>query len=323
MKVVITGATGFIGSALVPALLARGDQVTALSRDGARARQQLGDVTGVTADLESPGAWTAALAGAGAIVHLAGEPIAARRWSARQKQILRDSRVESTRVIVEALAALPPADRPGALITASGADYYPFAPDVDWDDDEVLERDEPGDSFLARVCRDWEAEAFEANKLGVRVVAMRTGVVLGPGGALAKLAQPFRWFLGGRIGNGRQWMSWIHRDDAVAAYVAAVHDARYRGPINLVTSSARNREISASLGRALHRPSLVPVPALAIKAAAGELSEYMLHGRRVAPGKLRELGFAWRHPELDEALASAVSRAGISAPAGSGSAARP
>jgi len=302
-KIVVTGATGFIGTALITALRAAGDAIVVLSRDADRARQQLGDVTAVTCDLQSLGPWTTALEGAAAIVHLAGEPIAGRRWDARQKQRLRDSRVEATRTLVEAIAALPATARPRALISASGSDYYPFEPDADFDDDEVTESAEPGESFLARLCRDWEAEARAAERLGVRVVCMRTGLVLGPGGGLAKMTTPFKLFVGGRIGNGRQWVPWIHRDDAVRAYMAAVDDERYTGPINLVTTSVRNAELSQSLGKALGRPSWLPVPGFALRAALCELADYALHGRRVIPKRLRELGFTWTYPNLDEALA--------------------
>jgi uncharacterized protein (TIGR01777 family) len=304
--IVVTGATGFIGTALVAALRAAGHAVTALTRDASRARRVLGDATVVTADLQSAGPWTSALAGAAAIVHLAGEPVAGRRWDAREKQRLRDSRVETTRTLVEAIAALPAASRPRALISASGIDYYPFAPDAgttEFDDDEVTERDPPGDSFLARLCRDWEAEARAAEALGVRVVCMRTGMVLGPGGALARLVVPFRLFAGGPIGSGRQWVSWIHRDDAVRAYATAIGDERYTGPINLVTGSVRNAELARALGAALGRPSWLPVPGFALRAALGELADYALHGRRAVPARLRELGFTWTYPTLAPALA--------------------
>ena len=305
MKVAVTGATGFIGSALVAALRARGDHVVVLSRDAARAKQQLGDVDAVSADLEAPGEWTAALRG-DAVVHLAGEPVAAKRWDARQKQVLRDSRVETTRTLVEALVALPPSERPRVLVSASGTDYYPFAELAFDDDDEVTERDPPGDSFLARVCRDWEAEALAAHAHGIRVACMRTGIVLGPGGAIAKLTTPFKLFVGGRIGSGKQWMPWIHRDDAVAAYIAALDDARYTGSINLVTESARNADFARTLGKAMRRPSWLPVPGFAIKAAVGEFAEYLLKGRRVVPARLRDLGFAWKFPALADALADAT-----------------
>lgn len=302
MKLVVTGATGFVGAALVAALRARGHAIIALSRDAARAHAALGDVTTVTADLQHPGPWTAALAEAAAIVHLAGEPIAARRWDAQHKQRLRDSRVESTRTLVEAIAALPAAARPRALISASGADYYPFAPDTEFDDDEVSERDASSDSFLGRLCRDWEAEARAAEGLGVRVVCMRTGLVLGPGGALAKLTTPFKLFVGGRIGSGRQWVSWIHRDDAIRAYATALEDERYAGPVNLVTASVRNVELARALGQALGRPSWLPVPGFALRATVGEFAEYLLYGRRVVPARLRELGFTWTLSTLEDAL---------------------
>ena len=314
MKIALTGATGFIGTKLVAALLARGDHVTVLTRDAARARAKLGQppapavpLTIVEANLEQPGVWQAALDGVEAVVHLAGEPIAGKRWDARQKQILRDSRIESTRHLVQAIATA--AVRPRVLVSTSGADYYPFAKTGvgDFDDDEVTEADPAGDGFLAKLCTGWEAEARAAEALGVRVVIMRTGVVLGEhGGALAKMETPFKLFGGGRIGSGTQWFSWIHVDDVISAYLAAVADDRYRGPLNLVTDSVRNAEFAMQLGRALHRPSWLPVPAFALRLAVGELAETLLNGRRVVPAGLRKLGFAWKHPMLAEALRSAA-----------------
>ncbi|MBX3154523.1 MAG: TIGR01777 family oxidoreductase [Deltaproteobacteria bacterium] len=304
-KVVVTGATGFLGRPLVAALTARGDAVTVLSRDAARARAALGEgVEAVTADLETPGAWSAALAGARAIVHLAGESVAGARWSARQKQRIRDSRVEATRTLVEELGKLPAAERPRALISTSGTDYYPFAIDkAGFDDDEVTEADAPAETFLGRVCRDWEREAFAAQGHGLRVAVLRVGIVLGRGGgALDRMTTPFKLFAGGRIGNGRQWVSWIHRDDVVAAYVAAVDDERYTGPINAVAASVRNADLARAIGAALHRPAWLPVPRFAVRAAAGELAEYLLEGRRVVPARLRELGFSWRHTDLEAAV---------------------
>ncbi len=305
MKIALTGATGFIGTKLVAALFARGDQVTVLTRDAQRAKDKVPGASIVEANLEQAGAWQASLDGVDAIIHLAGESIAGKRWDARQKQILRDSRIESTRNIVEAIGKA--ASRPRVLVSASGVDYYPFAKTAlgDFDDDEVTETDPAGDDFLAKLCKAWEAEASTAEQLGVRVVMMRTGVVLGErGGALAKMETPFKLFAGGRIGSGQQWFSWIHVEDVLAAYLAAVDDARYRGPLNLVTDSVRNAEFSKQLGHALHRPSWLPVPAFALRIAVGELAETLLNGRRVVPAGLRTLGFAWKHPELPEALKS-------------------
>lgn len=307
MKIVVTGATGFIGTHLVDALLAAGHHVVALVRHPI---SKLGPnhETIMVETLESQGPWCDALEGADAIAHLAGSPVNA-KWDARGKQIIRDSRVESTRTIVESLARLAPARRPRTLVNASGVDYYPFAYDeTDFDDDEVTESDKPGESFLARVCRDWEREALEAEKLGLRVVCMRTGLVLGKGGgALPELTRPFKFFAGGPVGDGRQWVSWIHLDDVVAAYIAALTDERYRGPINMVTASIRNRDFSRALGHALSRPSWIPAPKFAVKMIAGkEFAESILKGRRVMPTKLRELGFEWKYPTLDRALAAAL-----------------
>lgn len=310
MKVVVTGATGFIGVPLVRALVGGGHSVTALVRDPARATAKLGkDVECIKADLESDGPWWSALDGADAVAHLAGEPIGGKRWDARQKQILRDSRVESTRTLVEAIGKLPAARRPKTLVCASGADYYPFASGPgDFDDDEVTEADPPSESFLGRLCRDWEKEARGAEAHGLRVVSLRTGLVLGPrGGALEKMVTPFKFFAGGRIGDGRQFVSWISLDDAVKVYVNALTDERYKGPINMVTASTRNSDFAKALGHAMHRPALLPVPAFAVKVAVGaELAESILHGRNVVPAKLKDLAFPWSHPTLDSALAAAL-----------------
>ena len=309
-RIVVTGATGLVGKPLVRALIERGDAVLALVRDEARARAALGDrVEVLQANLEEPGAWQGRLA-ADAVVHLAGEPIAGHRLDARQKQRVRDSRVESARVIVEGIAALDAGARPRALVSASGIDYYGFANRQLDDDDPVPEEAPPGDEFLARVCRAWEKEAAAAEALGVRVVRMRTGLVLAPpaqGGALGKMVTPFKLFAGGPIGSGQQWFSWIHLDDVVAAYLAALDDDRYRGPVNLVApETVRNREFMKALGKALGRPSWLPVPRFAIKAATGELAEYLLEGRRAVPAALERLAFRFTHPTLAGALAAAV-----------------
>jgi uncharacterized protein (TIGR01777 family) len=310
MRVVVTGATGFVGKSLVAALLASGAEVTALSRDRARAAAVLpgADIVEATT-LEEAGAWTAALAGADVVVHLAGEMIGGKRWDARQKQIIRDSRIESTARIVEAIGALAPEARPRALISASGVDYYPFTlrsrtSSFDDYDDDITEADPAGDSFLARVCRDWEAEALAAEALGVRVVVMRTGLVLGPGGGvLAKMSTPFKFFVGGKVGSGEQWFSWIHLEDVVAAYLAAITHDRYRGPINLVAPHAiLQRDFAKALGAAMHRPSLFGVPAFAVKAAVGEMAQYLLEGRKVVPAALTRLGFAFTRPRIEDAL---------------------
>ena len=323
MKVVVTGATGLIGTPLVAALRERGDDVIVLVRDVDRAKQHLrpddapaprvpgakqpGSLHLVLADLEAQGIWCDRLDGTDAIIHLAGEPVDAKRWDARQKQLIRDSRVESTRTLVEALGKTQ--NKPKVLVTASGVDFYPAALDQnDFDDDEITEADPPSDSFLGRVCRDWEKEARVAETLGMRVASMRTGLVLAKhGNAMIKLRRQFKLFAGGRLGSGRQWMSWIHLDDVVSAYLAAATDDRYRGPINMVTESTRNAEFVRVLGKVLGKPSWLPAPAFAIKAVLGaEFAESLLQGRRVVPARLRELGFTWKYPTLQAALAEAT-----------------
>jgi uncharacterized protein len=313
MRVVVTGATGFVGKPLVVALLAGGAKVVAITRDRGRAAGALDGAEHVEGDLEEKGPWCDALAGADAVVHLAGESIGGKRWDARQKQIIRDSRIESTARIVEAIGAMEPALRPRALVTASGVDYYGFAMrgkrgSFDAGDDDVTEADPPGDSFLARVCRDWEAEARGAEAHGVRVVSMRSGLVIGPGGgALAKMRTPFRFLVGGRIGSGDQWFSWVHLDDAVGAYRAAITDERYRGAYNLVAPQAITaRELAKALGKAMHRPALIPVPAFAVRAATGEMAEYLLEGRKAVPRGLTALGFSFTRPRIADALRDAI-----------------
>ncbi|HEY4179073.1 MAG TPA: TIGR01777 family oxidoreductase [Kofleriaceae bacterium] len=307
MKIVVTGATGYVGTPLVKELRVRGDHVVALTRDAAKAKAKLGDVEAITADIETPGAWTEALSGADALLHLAGESVGAKRWDAREKQKIRDSRVESTRTLVEAIGKLPAEKRPKVFVHASGTDYYPFAPEKDeFDDDPVTENDKAGDSFLARVCRDWENEARVAETYGLRVASMRSGIVLGPpGGALDKMSTAFKLHVGGRLGSGQQFLPWIHRDDAVAGYIAALTDERYSGAFNLVTASERNKQFSCALAAALGRVSWLPVPAFAVKIGAGEFAEYVLRGRNVVPARMKALGFEWSRPTLESALADA------------------
>ena len=306
MRVVVTGATGMLGRPLVRALVARGDRVVALTRDPDRARAALGGgdaVEAVEAALECAGPWQARLADADAVVHLAGEPLAAHRWNARVRQAIRDSRVESTVALVDGLAAAPPDARPKVLVSASGADIYEAAaPGDDFDFDEGQDA---GDTFLARLCVEWEAAAAAAAPLGVRVVRMRTGVVLGPGGALDRMRTPFKLLVGGRLGSGRQWLSWIHVDDAVAGYLAALDDDRLVGPVNLVAPSAATAgDLARAVGKALHRPAWLPVPGFALRAAVGELADYLLAGRKVVPRALERIDFTFRHPQLDEAVAA-------------------
>ncbi len=304
MRVTVTGASGLIGSALVAELRKHGAEVTVLSRDPARVREALG-VEAVGWDPLAEPAPVAALAGRDAVVHLAGENIA-QRWSARAKRAIRESRVAGTHNLIaglEAAGAVEASQRPRSLVSGSAVGYYgPRG-------EEPLDEDSPaGSDFLAETCVAWEAEAQKASALGMRVVLVRTGVVLDrEGGALAKMLPPFRLGVGGPVAGGQQYMSWVHREDLVGMICAALQDERWSGPFNgTAPEPVTNREFSHALGHALHRPSLLPVPGFALGLLYGEMAEIVTTGARVMPAKPLVLGYDFRHPELDEALNSAL-----------------
>jgi uncharacterized protein len=312
MKIGITGATGFIGGKLTTALSLRGDHVVAFSRNAAKAQSTLsklvagaGQLTVVEANLAQPGDWQKQLGGLDAVIHLAGESVGGKRWDARQKQVLRDSRVEATHILVEGIAAQPESMRPKTLVSSSGTDYYPFADTGSFDDDEVTEKQANAEHFLGRLCRDWEREAMAASAAGVRVAVMRTGIVLGAGGAaMEKINTAFKFFVGGPIGSGKQWFSWVHIDDVVNAFLFAIAKPAINGPVNLVApGTIRQIEFARALGKALHRPSFMPAPAFAIKLAVGaEFAEYLLNGRRVVPAALLQHGFSFAHSQIETAV---------------------
>jgi uncharacterized protein (TIGR01777 family) len=294
MRVTVTGATGRIGSRLVEALKARGDEVTVLSRDPDRARDRLG-VDAVLWDPESEGAPLEALAGRDGVVHLAGEDVG-QRWSTAVKERILASRERGTRNMVHAIFDAKP--RPPAFVCASAAGFYGAR-----GDEPVDETQPPGRDWLAEVCVRWESQADSA-KLGTRVVKVRTGIVLdAEGGALAKMLPPFKAGIGGPIGGGKQYMPWIHRDDLVGLYLAALDAPSFAGPINAsAPTPVTNKEFSRALGQALHRPAVAPVPAFTIKLMYGEMAQIVLHGVRMVPGRVAELGYEFAHPDLDEAL---------------------
>jgi uncharacterized protein (TIGR01777 family) len=294
MKVTVTGATGRIGSHLVAALQARGDEVTALSRDPDRASEQLG-VEAARWDPENEAAPPAALAGRDAVVHLAGEDVA-QRWSTETKRKILSSREDGTRNLVRGiLDAEPP---PPLFVCASAAGFYGAR-----GDEPVDEGQPPGTDWLAGVCVRWESQADSA-KPGTRVVKVRTGIVLdAEGGALAKMLPPFKAGLGGPIGGGKQYMPWIHRDDLAGIYLAALDAPSFAGPINAsAPNPVTNKDFARALGQALHRPAVAPVPAFTLKALYGEMAQIVLTGVRMVPGRAGELGYEFAHPELDEAL---------------------
>jgi uncharacterized protein (TIGR01777 family) len=299
VRVTVTGATGLIGSRLVAALRERGDDVTVLSRDPARARAKLGVEAVAWDPLDGP-APAAALEGRDGVLHLAGEPVA-QRWTGSAKERIHATREFGTANLVAGIRASEA--RPGTLVSASAVGYYgPRG------DEEIAEDTPPGQDFLAQVCVAWEQAARVAESLGVRVVCVRTGVVLdAAGGALAKMLPPFRAGIGGPVAGGRQWVPWIHVDDLVALYVAALDGTDWSGPVNgSAPEPVRNAELSKALGRALRRPAVMPVPRVALQVLYGQMEQIVTTGQRAVPRAALAHGFAYRHPQLDEALQAAL-----------------
>lgn len=304
MRVLITGATGTIGLGLADALRGRGDEVIALSRDPERGQRVLGNGAEVYAWPEPTQAPppAEAFAGVQAVIHLLGEPVA-QRWTGDARQRIHDSRVLGTRMLVEALAALSEDRRPGVLVSQSATGYYGPRGDAPLD-----EHASAGHDFLAEVVVAWEAEARAAESL-TRVAYTRTGVVLSPsGGALAKMLPFFKLGIGGPVAGGHQYVPWIHLDDVIGALIHCADTAGADGPINLTAPNpVTNAELSHALGHALSRPAVLPVPGLAVKLLYGEMSEIVTTGQRVVPARLRELGYDFRHPEVEAALRDVLS----------------
>lgn len=291
MRLVITGGTGFLGSALVGRLRHDRHEVTVLTRNP-RAPGELQWNPAVPR-----GSWTTAIDGADAVIHLAGAPIAEGRWTERRKAAIHDSRIESTRTIVAAIAS---ARRPpGVLVSGSAVGFY-----GDRGDEPVTEEAAPGSDFLARVAVEWEGEAL-AVPPATRLVLLRTGVALDrSGGALPKMALPFYFFAGGPLGSGRQYVSWIHRDDWVEMVCWALVTGRVTGPLNATAPNpVTNREFATTLGRVLRRPALIPTPAAALRLALGEMGDaLLLSGQQARPAKALARGFTFRYPTLAAAL---------------------
>jgi uncharacterized protein (TIGR01777 family) len=301
MRVLITGATGFIGRALVPRLQRDGHTVVAWVRSESRARSLLGADVDLIQASAGHTALVDALGNVDAVVNLAGEPLVGKRWTPERRRVLEASRVGVTTDLVRAIAAATP--RPRVLVSGSAVGWY-----GDRGDEPLTETSKPGADFLAHMCRDWENAARAAELSGVRVVLLRTGVVLGRnGGALAQMLPPFKLGAGGPIGNGRQYLPWIHLHDLVSAVAAMIADERYRGPVNGVApQEATSRVFAAALGRALHRPAILPTPAFALRAIFGEAATVLLASQRVAPAVLIGHGFTFAFPTLDAALADIV-----------------
>ncbi|MBM4383818.1 MAG: TIGR01777 family oxidoreductase [Deltaproteobacteria bacterium] len=300
--VVLTGGTGMIGARLAELLRAEGRALRWITRDAARVALRGSERAYSWNGTKVETAW---LDGAGAVVHLAGEPIFGGLPTAARRERIWSSRIDSTRSVVDALAALPDASRPRVFVCASAVGYY-----ADSGDDEIRESDPPGPGFISELCRDWEAEAARARALGVRVCSLRIGVVLArSGGALGLMLPIFRAGLGGKLGDGRQWFPWIHLEDCAALMQFALTSEAASGAWNCTApGSVRNAEFSAALAKQLHRPAFFAVPAFAVRTALRDISTELLASRRIVPAAAQSAGFTFRYPTLDAALSEIVAK---------------
>lgn len=306
MKVVIVGGTGFIGRNIIPILAGNGHEVTILTRNPRAASAVTGGTVRVREWDPSDGqALEQPLQGQDAVINLAGAPIAEGRWSSSRKNVLRASRIETTQTIVTSLSALSEPVRPKILINASGIGFYGLEAGGGIDETQG-----PGNGFLAGLCVEWEREAFRATDYGIRTTCLRISMVLGKdGGALQKMLLPFKLFFGGPIGKGTQPVSWIHVEDLGRLVAAILEQPSYKGAVNAASPHpVTMKEFCRQLGRALGRPSWLPVPAWALELGLGELSTLMTHGQSVNPLVAQQMGFAFNYPDLESALSAILGK---------------
>ncbi|MBD2175337.1 TIGR01777 family protein [Pseudanabaena sp. FACHB-1998] len=301
MKIVVTGATGFVGVKLVERLHALGDRIVVLARNSQKANRQFPQESFPNVEVigYNPlelGDWTKVVSGCEAVINLAGEPLAGVRWTDKRKQEIRDSRILTTKVLVEAIAK---ADvKPQVLISGSAIGYYGTSLTKDFDEYSYA-----GSDFLANVCKDWEAAAEGVSNLGVRLVKLRTGIVLGMGGALAKMLPIFQVGGGGKIGSGKQWFSWVHRDDLVELIIFAVKNNQIIGAVNATAPQpVTNEDFTVAFSKAIKRPAFLPVPAAALILVFGEGATVLLDGQKVLPKKAEINQFAFKYPQIEAAL---------------------
>jgi len=298
MRVFITGGLGFVGTQLSMRLLKNGHEVTVVDHSPKPKPYTPEMVKYVSADTTIPGAWQEELVNHDAVINLAGASIF-QRWNDATKQLIYNSRILTTRNIVEAMTG----EKGALLCSTSAVGYYGFQYD-----EEMIEEDRPGDDFLANVCVDWEKEALKAADKGVRVTITRFGIVLGKtGGALGQMISTFKKFVGGLLGNGNQWFSWIHMEDLLSAFLFVFDNQDIHGPVNVCSPNpVRNRELSTALGKALSRPSFFKAPAFLIRLVLGEFGSVVLEGQRVIPAKLLWQGFTFQYPEITGALKEVI-----------------
>lgn len=306
MKVAIAGATGFVGSRLVEKLQAAGHQVVVLSRDGAKASRVFPasaypNLEVVAYTPAESGDWQKSIAGCDAVVNLAGVPIAEERWTEARQQAILDSRKLTTAKLVEAIVNANP--RPSVFVSASAIGYYGTSETAEFD-----ETSPAGNDFLAAVCKDWEAAAQPAKNAGTRLAILRLGIVLGMGGALAKMLPPFKLFAGGPIGTGKQWFSWVHREDVVDLILYALQNPQVEGVLNATAPNpVRMNELCQTLGEVLKRPSWLPVPGFALEMLLGDGAKVVLEGQKVLPKQTLASGFQYQYPTLKLALEEILS----------------
>jgi len=301
MKILVTGSNGLVGTALVPTLVKAGHTVCRLVRPESVAKNDAYDGFQVTWN-PATGELGGAAVGADAVVNLAGASIADGRWNAARKAQLRSSRIDTTRALITALAKMNA--RPAVLVSASATGYY-----GNRGDEPLTEESPPGDDFLSILAKDWEAEARKAEAIGIRLVLARFGVILArDGGALPQMMLPFRFFAGGKIGSGRQWISWITLEDVIEILRFALEKGEVRGPVNVISPQPlQNAEFTKSLASAMRRPALFPAPAFALRLALGEMADaLLLSSQRVLPKKLESLGYRFLHADLKSALGAVL-----------------
>lgn len=305
MKVAIAGATGFVGSCLVQRLQAEGHQVLVLTRNADRAnkvfpKSNYPNVEIVPYTPTESGDWQTSISGCDGVVNLAGESIAEGRWTPERKKSILDSRQLGTAKIVEAIALAN--SKPSVMVNASGIGYYGTSETATFD-----ETSPNGDDFLAQVCKAWEAEASRVKDLGVRLVILRFGIVLGMGGAIAKMLTPFKLFAGGPIGSGRQWFSWIHRDDLVSLILYSLTHPQMEGVFNATAPNpVKMTEFSQTFGQVLRRPSWLPVPGFALEVLLGDSAKVVLEGQQVLPKRTLDSGFQYEYPTLKPAIEEVI-----------------
>ena len=301
MKILIAGGTGFIGTRLSSRLVRERHEVTILTRSKGRSGEIPPGVSYLEGDPTQKGPWQEAIGRQDVMINLAGASIFG-RWTDERKRLMRESRLQTTRNIVEGIPPHPAhPDRQATLISASAVGYYGFR-----GDEELTEDSPPGKDFLARLCAEWEEEGLRAGEKGAAVVITRFGIALGDqGGALAQMIPLFKRYLGGPIGSGRQWFSWIHVKDLEEAFVFLMRHPEVSGPVNLTSPHpVRNKDLAEALGKALQRPSFLPAPGFAVRLLLGEFGSVLLEGQRVIPRRLVDQGFVFQYPEIEAALRS-------------------